>query len=121
MEKNFKQYVAVISQSSIDDPTVVSEIENDFGPGLKWSRRGPGVYELKSEAALPVFPQKRTITNVQKSSIDTDPGMFSFGHESADPVDETKLSLKQFAHGGGALESFTQLQVSVTVYNKARK
>ena len=121
MEKNYKEYVAIISQSSTDDPTVVSEIENDFGPGLSWVRTGTGVYELQSDAALPVFPQKKTITNVQKSSLDAAPGMFNFGHVTGNPVDETKLTLSQFAHGGGALESFTQLQVSVTVYNKARK
>lgn len=120
MDKNYKEYVAIISQSSTGDPTSIAELVNDFGNALKWERSSEGVYELTSGQAE-TFPQNKTITNVQKSSLDTSASILFFGHTAGDPIDETKLTLSQFDADGAALEGFQYLQVTVKTYNKVRR
>ena len=101
MLRNYERYIALISQSSTNDPTVI-ELENTIGP-IVWTRNSTGIYYGTLTGAFTLDKTYVMLNNVQPDSI----VMAKRGNNDFIQIDTTNLHSPTAAHHDDHLKKNT--------------
>jgi hypothetical protein len=101
MLRNYERYIALISQSSTNDPTVI-ELENTIGP-IVWTRNSTGIYYGTLTGAFTLDKTYVMLSNVELDSI----VMAKRGNNDFIQIDTTNLHSPTAAHHDDHLKKNT--------------
>ena len=106
-----KIYEAIILQDGTDDPTVSSELRNDFGITPTIGRASSGTYYLRLDGMLDV---SKTICQIQATKFD-DPFSFRFTNATCIDSDKILITARQYDTGTNTIVPTDSIKFQITI------